>query len=98
VDGNITLGKLNCGKCNTFFTDTLFSITYFSHKMCCSSGSSQYTEPHTLQYNIPVQEQSACTQNSIHDNVQIMKNGQCGSLCHSDKVKWQSWQHKMKLD
>jgi len=66
MDGIVTLGELNFRKCNTFFTDTVFSITYFSHKL---------------------QEQSTCTQNSIHDNVEIMKNYQFGFPCHRHKVK-----------
>jgi len=80
------------------FSQTHYLVLHTFATKCVAALAVVNIQNHKLQYNIPVQEQNACTQNSIHDNVQIMKNGQCGSLCHSDKVKWRSWQHKMKLD
>lgn len=68
------------------FSQTHYLVLRTFPTECFAAQAAVNIQNHKLQYNIPIQEQSACTQNSIHDNVQIMMNGQCGSLCHSHKV------------
>jgi hypothetical protein len=89
MDGNVTLGKLNYRKCSTFLTDTVFNITSFSHKMYCSIGSvTQHSIYRTTNCSkTQGQEWSTRTQNSVHDNVEIMKNDECGTVRHSHKFK-----------